>query len=71
MIIENAKHRINEAFGKADLSNTEQELIYIYNELLNYDTITSVFDYIFRKGYDFKTRHDEYRFVVIVYPKKN
>ncbi len=71
MILENAKPRLIEAIEKAKTTKKEQEVTFIYNELLNYDTISSVFDWLFRQSVDFETRHDEYRFVVIVKPKKN
>ena len=70
MILENAKPRLNEAIEKANSTKEQQEVTFIYNELLNYDTITSVFDWLFRSGIDFGTRRDEYRFVIIVYPER-
>jgi hypothetical protein len=69
MILENAKPRLNEAIDKANSTKEIQEVTFIYNELLTYDTITSVFDWIFRQNVDFGTRHDEYRFVILIHPK--
>ncbi len=69
MILDNAKPRLVEAIEKAKATKEEQEVTFIYNELLNYDTISSVFDWVFRQGVDFETRHDEYRFVVIIKPE--
>ena len=71
MILENAKPRLNDAIELANQSKKEQEVTFIYNELLTHDTVTAVFDWLFRQSVDFKTRHDEYRFVIIVYPKHN
>lgn len=70
MILDNAKPRLEGAIEKANSENIEQEVKFIYNEMLTHDTISSVFDWLFRKSIDFRTRHDEYRFVVIIYPKK-
>ena len=69
MILENTKPRLMAAIEKANSTNEEQEVTFIYNELLTHDTISSVFDWLFKGGVDFGTRHDEYRFVVIIYPK--
>lgn len=71
MILENAKPRLNEAIEKANSTKEKQEVTFIYNELLTSDTIISVFEWLFREGVDFGTRHDEYRFVMIIYPKNN
>lgn len=70
MILENAKPRLDEAIEKANLTKENQEVTFIYNELLTHDTITAVFDWLFRKGIDFGTRHDEYRFIIIIFTKK-
>lgn len=70
MILDNAKPRLKEAIEKANSSKENQEVLFIYNELLSYDTIMSVFEWLFRDGVDFGTRHDEYRFVIIINPKK-
>lgn len=71
MILENAKPRLSKAIEKANSTKEKQEVTFIYNELLTHDTITAVFDWLFRSGVDFGTRHDEYRFVIIVCPKNN
>jgi hypothetical protein len=71
MILENAKPRLNEAIEKANSTNQKQEVTYTYSELLTHDTISAVFDWLFREHVDFETRHDEYRFVVIICPKSN
>jgi len=42
---------------------------FIYNELLTHDTINSVFAWLFKEGVDFGTKREEYRFVIIIYPK--
>lgn len=70
MILENATPRISDAMQLANSTKENQEVKFIYNELGNYDTIGAVFMWIFRQGHDFTTRHDEYRFVVIIHPKK-
>jgi len=70
MILENAKPRLNEAIDKANSEKEKQEVTFLYAELLTNDTITSVFDWLFRESVDFKTRHDEARFVIVVYPYK-
>ncbi len=69
MILKNAKPRLNEAIEKVISTKEKQEVTFIYNELLSHDTISSVFDWLFRENVDFQTRHDEYRFVIIVHPK--
>lgn len=69
MILENAKPRLNEAIVKANLSNKKQEVTFIYNEMLTSDTISSVFFWLFKESVAFETRHDDYRFVVIIHPK--
>ena len=71
MILENAKPRLNEAIEKANSTKQEQETTFIYNEMLTNDTVMSVFEWLFRSSVDFRTRHDEYRFVIIVYPQNN
>ena len=70
MILENALPRIKEAIEKADKTGEKPEVTFIYQELLNYDTVFSLFEWLFRNGTDFTTRHDEYRFVIIIHPKK-
>lgn len=70
MILENATPRLIEAIEKANTSGESQEVKFIYQELLNYDKIYSVFEWIFKQSVDFTTRHDEYRFVIIIHPKK-
>ncbi len=69
MILENAKPRLLEAIEKANSTKEKHEVTFIYNELLSYDTIFSVFEWIFRQSIDFETRRDEYRFVIIIHPK--
>ncbi len=69
MILENAKPRLLEAIAKSKELNTPQEVTFIYNEMLGYDTIFSVFEWLFRKSVDFQTRHDEFRFVIIIHPR--
>lgn len=71
MILKNAQPRLNEAFDKANETKESQEVTFIYNEMLTHDTIFSVFEWLFRQGIDFTTRHDEYRFVLIIQPKKD
>ena len=71
MILENAKPRLKEAIEKANSTKQKQEVTFIYNELLTHDTISAVFDWLFRSCVDFGTRYDEYRFVIIVCPKNN
>ena len=70
MILSNAKVRLNDAIEKANSTNEEQSVSFLYNELLTYDTITSVFDWLFREAVDFETRRCEYRFLIIIKPKK-
>jgi hypothetical protein len=69
MILNNAKPRLNEAIENANKTKQPQEVTFIYNELLTYDTITLVFEWLFKQSIDFMTRHDEYRFVLIIQPK--
>lgn len=71
MILDNAIPRLKEAIEKANKENENQEVKFIYNELHTYDTITAVFEWVFKQGVDFSTRHDEYRFVIIIHPKNN
>jgi hypothetical protein len=68
MILQNAKQRLLEASEKANIEETTQEVTFIYNELLTHDGILSVFEWLFRNSIDFGTRHDEFRFVVLVFP---
>ena len=70
MILENAIPRLEAAIKEADSTKEPTGVAFLYNEVLTHDTITSVFDWLFRKSTDFSTRHDEYRFVVIIHPKK-
>ena len=69
MILNNAIPRLEQAIEIATETKKEQQVRFLYNELLTHDTISSVFNYIFKKGIDFETRHEEYRFVVIIKPK--
>lgn len=69
MILENAKPRLKKAIEEANISKESQDVKFIYNETLDYDTIFSVFEWLFREGVDFGTRHEEYRFVIIIFPK--
>lgn len=66
MILANAIPKLEEAISKA--VTEPQEVPFIYNELLTLDTIILVFEWLFRKGIDFKTRHDEFRFVIEIQP---
>jgi len=70
MILNNAIPRLTEAINKTILTSRKQKVKFIYNELLTGDTINSVFNWIFRKGYDFTTNHDEYRFEITILPKQ-
>lgn len=70
MILTNAIPRLTDALEKTISTNQKQTVKFIYNELLSYDGIISVFDWIFRKGYDFTTNHTEYRFEITIHPKK-
>ncbi len=69
MILDNAIPRLLEAYEKANSEKETQEVKFIYNELQTNDTITSVFDYLYFKGIDFGTRHDEFRFVLLIFSK--
>ena len=69
MILDNAKPKLEEAIALTTLTGQSQEVKFIYNELVTYDTITSVFNWLFREGIDFTTKREEYRFVVIIHPK--
>ncbi len=69
MILDNAKPRLQEAMDEADKTKLPQEVKFIYNELHTIDTITSVFEWIYKQGRDFATRRDEYRYVIIIQPK--
>jgi len=71
MILENAKPKLDEAIEKANLLKENQEVKFIYNELLTGDTIHSVFDYLFRKSINFATKNEEYRFVIVIAPQSN
>lgn len=71
MILKNVQPRIELAMKKADESKEKVEIPLMYQELLTYDTIISVFEFIFKQSYDFTTRHDEFRFVIIIHPKNN
>ena len=69
MILDNAIPRLQEAIDLANSSKEKQEVSFIYNEMLTHDTISTVFMWLFRCSTDFETRHDEFRFVVIIHPK--
>jgi len=71
MILNNAIPRLSEAMRLTEESKQDQEVPFIYNELLTYDTIGAVCLWIIRQGYEFTTRQDEYRFVIIIHPKKH
>ncbi len=66
MILENAKPRLLEAINDCKKTNTPKEVKFIYNELLTYDKIYSVFEYLFSLNIDFSTRNEEYRYVIII-----
>lgn len=70
MILNNAIPRLKEKIEEATKSDTTQDVSFIYNETLTSDTIGSVFYWLFQQGIEFKTRYDEYRFVIVIYPKQ-
>lgn len=69
MNFENVKPRLEIAIEKANNTKENQEVLFIYNELLTKDSMNPIFEFLFSQGIDFATRHDEYRFVVIIFPK--
>jgi len=69
MIFENLKPRLNEAILEADKTQEECEVKLIYNELFSKDSLNPAFEYLFGLTRDFRTRHDEYRFILVIYPK--
>ena len=71
MVLENAKPSLKVAITNANTINIEQEVKFIYNELLTLDTISSVFDWLFREKVEFRTRYDEMRFVIVIYAKRD
>lgn len=69
MIFENAKPRLDDAIKLANSSKESQEVKFIYNELCDKEAMGPAFNYLFWEGVDYTTRHDEYRFVLIIHPK--
>ena len=69
MILKNAQPRLIEAMKLANQKNEKQTVTFLYNELLTSDTISSVFDWIFKRGYDFTTNRAEYRYEITIHPK--
>lgn len=69
MIFENAKPRMERVIEKANNTKENQEVTFIYNELMTKDSANPIFEFLFSQGIDFATRHGEYRFVVIIFPK--
>lgn len=70
MIFENLKPRLDEAMAEADTVKKPQEVKLIYNELIGKDCMNPAFEYLFGNSRDFETRRDEYRFVLVILPKK-
>lgn len=70
MILRNATPRLMEAFNKATETKESQEVKFIYNELNNYDTIVAVFEWLYKQSIEFTTKYEEYRFVLIIHPKR-
>jgi hypothetical protein len=70
MILDNAKPRLLDAMQLANYTKENQEVRFIYNELGTHDTVGAVFMWILQQGHDFSTRSDEWRFVIIIHPKK-
>ncbi len=68
MRLNNAKPRLIEAFQKATTTRQPVEVTFIYNELLSYDKITSVFAWLFKESIEFQTRYKEFRFVIVIHP---
>jgi len=70
MIFKNLQPRLDEAILEADKTQEECEIKLIYNELYDVTSLNPAYEYLFRNVRDFKIRHDEYRFVIVIYPKK-
>jgi len=70
MIFENLKPRLDEAILEADKTQEKCEVKLIYNELNGKSCMNPAFGYLYSKSRDFRIRHDEYRFVIVIYPKK-
>jgi hypothetical protein len=70
MIWNNLKPRIEEAIVLADKDKVAQEVRLIYNELSSKNSMNECFEWLFSIGRSFATRFDEFRFVVIINPKK-
>lgn len=68
MILINAIPRLEEAIKNSNSSDIPTGVSFLYNELLTHDTISSVFDWLFRKNVDFSTKHEEFRFIIIIHP---
>lgn len=69
MILENALPRLKEAHDLALKTKTPQRVTFIYNELPTYDTIESVFGWLYKQAIEFGIKYEEYRFVIIICPK--
>jgi len=69
MIFNNLKPRLDEAMKAAKVTGEGKEVKLIYNEIDYPSAMNEAFEYLFTHGQDFETRHDEYRFVLIIKPK--
>lgn len=69
MILKNALPRIEEAIEKANTTKVEQEVTFMYHELMTYDTVISLFEWLFRKSIPFKSSYNEHRYVITILPK--
>lgn len=69
--LENAQPRITEAIENAEKKKEIQEVKFIYNELNHCSSFNSVFEYLLKENVNFGIRHDEYRFVLLIFPKKS
>ncbi len=70
MIFENLKPRLDEAIIESDKTQEPVEVKLIYNELIGRNCMNPAFEYLYSETRDFRTRRDEYRFVIVIYPKQ-
>lgn len=69
MIFENVKPRLDEAIELSERGLSKQDVSFIYNELTDKKSMSTVFEYLFIKSIAFATRYDEYRFVITINPQ--
>ena len=71
MILKNALPRIEEAIEEVNKTGVEKDVTFMYHELMTYDTVISLFEWLFKKSIPFKSSYTEHRYVITILPKTN